>query len=99
MLRCYERHISPTYEKRHTWWQRPAVLDGRMVYSETAARRATHRPPIHKRRAGGALVAMVALAAALGLGLGPHRSSSSSTVSSPSAPVHRPHHVPSEALG
>src|SRR4051794_10657561 len=70
MLRCYERHISPAYEKRDTWWQRPAALDGGMVYSETAARRATYRQPIRKRRAVGAVLAIAALAAALGLGLG-----------------------------
>src|SRR4051812_14370047 len=106
MLRCYERHISPAYEKRDTCWQRPAALDGGMVYSETAARRATYRQPIRKRRAVGAVLAIAALAAALGLGLGSHGSSSSSTLSSPSAkrapslvPLPLATSAPSDALG
>jgi zinc D-Ala-D-Ala carboxypeptidase len=71
--------MSSAYRKSHTCWQRHAALNGGMTYSEPA-RTTTRRTRIRRIRVAGLLVAIAAIAAALGSQL---PASSSSTAASP----------------
>jgi D-alanyl-D-alanine carboxypeptidase len=98
MRRCYELRISRAYRKSHTCWQHRAAFNGGVTRSRPA-RAPTRRIPIRTRRAAGVLVAIVAIAAALG---SKSLVSSSLTVPSPSSaatPVDHSRNEQRDALG